>query len=72
MSADIDLMQALILQHANRSGYPCDRSSTRTAAKALYDAGFRLASTPTDEAQNDRLRSIEDRLARLEGYMVVR
>lgn len=76
--SDINVMAAIIQKHtvahvrgrfdtAARS-YPCTDSSVSLAAKAPHEAGFRMV----DDKSAAKLAELETRLARIEGYMVVR
>lgn len=46
----------------------CTSGSAKAAAKALYEAGFRMAVGDTDAGQNEALQLLEGRVARLEGW----
>ncbi|AER26127.1 hypothetical protein SEA_DIMINIMUS_85 [Mycobacterium phage Diminimus] len=76
--SDVDVMAALIEQHARANdpvarhmSYRVTASSARKAAEALHAAGFRQGAGTVDREQNDRLKAIESRLDRIEGYMVI-
>lgn len=62
MSRDIELMAAIIDRHTTALFSDCKR-----AAHYLYDVGFRMG--PSDSG---RLNTIETRLDRIEGYVVIK
>lgn len=72
--SDVDVMAAIIDKHGedyNPTFRNYDRissSSAKKAARALYGAGFRMAVDDTDTTQNDALKALQARVARLEGW----
>lgn len=77
--SDVDIMAALIQQHGEKvfsaiktvapgSRWQISPDSARAAAKALYDTGFRLGAGTVDREQNERLRALEARVTRVEGW----
>ncbi|QNJ56895.1 hypothetical protein SEA_REINDEER_85 [Mycobacterium phage Reindeer] len=77
--SDVDVMAAIIEQHARaqdsvapRIFYRVTAASAHKAAEALLAAGFRMEAGTVDREQNERLKAVESRLDRIEGYMVIR
>ncbi|WNN95720.1 hypothetical protein SEA_GLASKE16_85 [Mycobacterium phage Glaske16] len=73
--SDVDVMAALIEQHARANdpvarslSYRVTASSARKAAEALHAAGFRQGAGTVDREQNEALRELQGRVARLEGW----
>lgn len=72
--SDVNVMQAIIEKWAEstepiyKRTYGCTSQSAKRAAEALIEAGFRMSR---GGGQDERLRALEDRLARIEGYMVI-
>ncbi|QSM01135.1 hypothetical protein SEA_NANOSMITE_90 [Mycobacterium phage Nanosmite] len=77
--SDVDVMAAIIEQHARAQDsiarsiyYRVTSTSAHKAAEALLAAGFRMGAGTVDREQNERLKAIEGRLDRIEGYMVIK
>ncbi|MBV6360495.1 MULTISPECIES: hypothetical protein [Mycobacteroides] len=72
--SDVDVMSALIQQHAEafsaigRNYIRITDDSAQEAAQALYDAGFRMMANDINQAQNARLAELERRMGRIEGW----
>lgn len=74
--SDLDIMAAIIERHVRARdpglppvAYRPTQESATCAARALQNAGFRMVA---DSDTADRLRALESRLDRIEGYMVIR
>ncbi|SKM19167.1 Uncharacterised protein [Mycobacteroides abscessus subsp. massiliense] len=72
--SDVDVMAALIQQHAeafsalSRGYLRVTDDSAQEAATALYDAGFRMMVNDVNQEQNKRLAELERRMDRIEGW----
>ncbi|QUU29284.1 hypothetical protein [Mycobacterium phage SirSheldon] len=73
--SDVDVMAAIIEQHARAQDsiarsiyYRVTSTSAHKAAEALLAAGFRMGAGTVDREQNEALRELQGRVARLEGW----
>lgn len=66
--SDTQIIKAIVLEHAfsldslTHTSRRVTDGSAHEAAKALYEAGFRMV------ADDDRLEKLESRVTRIEGY----
>lgn len=67
------MMEAIAMQYGtakdftNRS-WSISQASAKSIAKALQEAGFRMAADEVDTKQNQLLEELRERVSRLEGY----
>lgn len=71
--SDVAIMTALIAQHAYGKDYmdrkyAATNASSKSAAEALYTAGFRMQTSDVDHRQDEAIRRLESQIDRLTGW----
>lgn len=71
MSGDtsVDILAGLLASYRSEVGQIASATDFKACARRILSAGFKMSSAPHDLTQDQRIYGLEQRIAKIEGWM---